>query len=313
MRINNTVSIKKLISYKKKSDYSEIIQSYAMLAPQILGFLIFTIYPIMWVYRYAFFDYDGVKAVYSGLDNFVRIFTRDKLYWDSLTNTFVLAFGKLIIELPLALIIAVFLNKKIFGRSFFRTMFFMPNIVSTAIIGLIFTFIFSSFNGIANNFIMEIGIIDEPINWFAHKWTSMTVIILASIWQGFGINMLFFLAGLQNVPEELYEAAKIDGATGTHQFIHITLPMLAPIAQIILMLAIVNGMKVMDLVMVLTNGMPAGETEVVMLHIYKYFFPSGYSNPQLGYASSMGLVTSVIIGIVTMMYLKLSKKVNSTY
>lgn len=297
---------------RKELQTSEAIISYAMLSTQIIGFLVFGIYPILWVYRYAFYDYDGIREIFIGMENIVRVFTRDIHYWKSLVNTFIIAYGKLIIELPLALILAVMLNMKIAGRSFFRTMFFMPNIISTAIIGLVFSFIFGSFNGIVNNLLIELKLISEPINWFANKPTSMLVIIVASMWQGFGINMLFFLAGLQNIPTELYEAATIDGATGSYQFWHITLPMLAPVAQIILMLAMINGIKIMDLVMVLTNGMPAGETDVVMLHIYKHFFPEG-TLPQLGYASALGLVTSIIIGIITVIYFKLSKKAKEVY
>lgn len=313
LHIDSSLTYKKLQIKKKKRHLPEIFTAYAMLLPQIVGFAVFSIYPILWVYRYAFYDFDGATAVFNGFDNFVRLFTRDAAYWSSLVNTFVIAFGKLIVELPLALLVAVFLNRKIFGRSFFRTMFFLPNIISTAIIGLVFSFLFGSFNGIVNNLLIELSFISEPINWFSQKGSSMFVIMLAALWQGFGTNMLFFLAGLQNVPAELYEAAEIDGATGSQQFFHITLPMLAPIAQIILMMAVVNGIKIMDLVMVLTNGMPAGETEVVMLHIYKHFFPAGLGVPQLGYASAMGMVTSIIICIITVLYLKLSSKVNSLY
>lgn len=301
------------VKARKSINNNNNVSAYFMLAPQIIGFVLFTIYPIYWVFRYAFFDFDGYNAVFVGFDNFIRLFTRDPQYWGSLLNTFIIAYGKLIIELPIALIIAVLINEKIPGRNIFRVGFFMPNVISSAVIGLVFAFIFSSFNGVANSLLMQMGLLSQPHNWFSNKWSSMFVIIMASVWQAFGANVLFLLAGLQNIPLDLYEAAKIDGASKTKVFFHITLPMLMPVMQIVLMLAMVNGMKIMDLVKVLTNGMPAGETDVVMLYIYKYFFESGNSVRQYGYASSLGVVTSIVIGIITMIYLKISKKASNIY
>ena len=291
----------------------EYLQAYAMLLPQLIGFALFSLYPIIWVLRFAWFDYDGIKAEYIGFDNFVKVFRQDPDYWISLINTFVMAFGKLLVELPLALILAVFLNNKLRGKSFFRAMFFMPNIVSVAIVGLIYYFMFSTFEGIVNNLLMEVKLIKMPIDWFGDKWTSMLVIAIASIWQNFGINMLFFLSGLQNIPQDLYECADIDGANKFQQFVHITMPMLAPVMQIIFMLAMLGSLKMTDLILVLTNGGPAGQTEVVMTYIFKYFFKFGEGSqiPQIGYAASLGMVTAVILGILTLLYLKMTKKMSS--
>lgn len=286
-------------------------QAIFMLSPQILGFMLFTLYPILWVLRLAWFDYDGITLKYIGFDNFIRIFTRDPLYWKSLLNTIIISFGKLVVELPLALIVAVFLNEKwLKGKSFLRTMFFLPNIVSPAIIGLIFGFIFSTFNGFINEILMQLRTIDAPINWFGNKWLAMIVIMIASIWQGFGINMLFFLSGLLNIPQELLEAADIDGANVCQKFVHVTLPLLAPVMQVICMLAILGSMKISDLVLVLTNGQPAGGTEVVMTYIFKNTFSYGNMSqiPQIGYSASLGLVTSIIIGLITLYYNSISKK-----
>ncbi len=308
----------KIKKYFAKRSFSvgETIQSYMMLLPQLIGFLVFAIYPILWVLRWAWFDYDGFsEAQYIAFNNFIRLFTRDPDYWRSLANTFILSFGKLAIELPLALILAVFLNGKLKGKHFYRTMFYMPNVISVAIIGLLFYFLFATFEGIVNNLLLDIGLISEPVNWFGQKWTAMAVIALASIWQNFGVNMLFFLAGLQNISPELYESADIDGATKFQQFFRITLPMLAPVMQVVFMLAIIGSIKMTDLVLVLTNGMPAGETDVVMTYVFKHFFSYGASSsiPQIGYASAMGFVTAIIIGIVTGIYLLTTRKMSKTY
>lgn len=294
---------------------SQWVGSYLMIAPMLIGFCVFTIYPICWAIRYAFFDYDGIEAFFVGFDNFIRLFTRDPDYWQALLNTFILAFGKLAIELPLALLLAILLKNSVKGSGIFRTIFFLPNIISQAIMGLIFFFMFDTANGIINNALMEWNIIGLPINWFGHKWTAMLVIAFVSIWQGFGINMLFFLSGIQGIPADLYECASLDGAGKWKSFVHITLPMLAPTMRIILMLAMIGTMQTTDLVLVLTNGQPAGKTEVIMTYIFKYFFNYGEGSavPQYGYATACAIVLAIILGCLSGIYLKMTKKGTQIY
>ncbi|MDF2924507.1 MAG: hypothetical protein K0R57_3421 [Paenibacillaceae bacterium] len=289
------------------------MQSFLFILPQLVGFLVFGIYPIVWVLIHAFYDYDGLQRIFTGLDNLTRVFLRDADYWHSLVNTLILSGGKLVVELPLALVLALILNTSLRGRSFFRAMFFMPNIISSAIIGLVFYFMFATFEGIVNNGLLAAGLIQTPVDWFANKWTAMSILGLSSIWQNFGINMLFFLAGLLGIPKELYECSEIDGAGRWKQFIHITIPMLGPVMQVVCMMAIIGSMKVTDLVLVLTNGQPAGGTEVVMTYIFKKFFNYGGMDnlPQVGYTCALGLVTSVILGIITVFYLRMTKNMST--
>lgn len=306
------MSQKKSIHQEQRS---EIIQSYLMISPLTIGFILFSVYPIVWVLRYAWFEFDGVTSHFIGLDNFIRVFMRDGDYWSAVWNTIILSLGKLSVEIPLALLVAVFLNMKIRGSAAFRVIFFMPTIISTAIIGLIFYFIFASYNGILNNVLLDLHLIDAPINWFNDKWRAMTVLAVASIWNSFGINMIFFLTGLQTIPVDLYECAVIDGANGPQKFFHITLPMLYPIMQIIIMLALIGSMKVTDLVLVLTNGQPAGDTEVVMTYVFKYFFNTDgeVKTPEIGYASALGMVTACIIALITLVYLWVTRRANRVY
>jgi len=285
----------------------EIAQSYAMISPQIIGFLIFSLYPILWVLRYVFYNYDGATATFTGLENLIRAFG-DVSYWKAVVNTFIIAFGKLIIELPLALVAAIILNGELKGKSGFRLLFFMPNIISVAIIGIVFSYMFSTFDGIVNNLFISFGFIGEPIDWFANRWTANIVVMIASVWNSFGVNMIYFLSGLMNIPRELYESGSIDGANKWQQFCHITFPQLASVSQIILMLAITGGIKMNDIILTLTNGQPGGETEVVMSYLYKQFFGADGVSQQIGYACALGLVTSIIIGIITVIYLRVTKK-----
>ncbi|MDL2319126.1 sugar ABC transporter permease [Eubacteriales bacterium OttesenSCG-928-A19] len=285
-------------------------QAVLMLLPMLIGFIIFTYVPIIYIIRYAFFRYNGVTAEFNGLDNFVRLFQRDPAFWESILNTLVLSGGKLLVEIPLALFLAILLNKGLRGTSFFRVGLFLPTIISTAIVGLIFSLMFASYQGVINSLLMQAKLIARPIDWFGRKWTAMLVLGIASIWCYLGINMIFFLMALQSIPQELYECATLDGATGATRFFRITLPMIGPIFRVVLLMAIIGSLKVNDLVLSSTNGMPGGKTEVVMTYIFKYFF--GYSGrmTEIGYASAMSVITGILLGIVTFIYLKGSNRLS---
>ena len=296
----------------KKLHSANKIQEILMITPMTIGFLLFSVYPIIWVLRWSFFKYNGYsEPVFVGLGNFIRVFSRDPAYWNSLKNTFLIAGMKMIFEIPRALVLAVLLNNKIKGSSFFRVVFFLPSVFSIAVVGLIFSILFGAYNGIVNAILKNIGLITQNISWFSDKGHAMFVIILVSLWTTFGLNMIYFLMGLQNISKSLYECASIDGANEVQQFFYITMPLVAPILQLVLMLSVLGTMKMTDLILVLTNGAPGGSTEVVMTYIFKYFFSYGESaamEVQFGYASSMAVVTAVILGIVTLIYLKVSKK-----
>jgi raffinose/stachyose/melibiose transport system permease protein len=308
--ISKIVKTEQIRPKKKKRISSDSVQAVAMLAPTILGFITFTYIPIFYILRYAFYQSNGFVEQYIGWDNFVRVFTRDKDFWDSILNTLILSGGKLAIEIPLALFLAVLLNKAIKGMAFFRVALFLPAIISTAIVGLIFSLMFSSYNGIINNILMNMNFIKAPIDWFGSKWTSMTVLGLASIWNYFGINMIFFMMALQSVPKELYECAAIDGVTPIKRFFYITLPMIGPIFQVVVLMAIVGSLKVSDLVLSSTNGAPGGSTEVVMTYVFKYFFGYSGKSVQVGYASAMAMVTGIILAIISLLYMKVSNKMS---
>lgn len=287
--------------------------AYLMLSPVIVGFFVFTLYPQLWVLSLAFFRYDGFRdPTWLGLQNFVRVFQRDPLWWRSVWNTAYFTFGKLALELPLALVLAVVLNRNLFGRNFFRGLFFLPHVTSTAIMALVFYFIYAPYQGILNGLLISLGLASEPIDWLGPGGTAMISTMLVSVWQNFGINMVLFLAGLQAIPDDLYESAEIDGANSAQQFWHITIPALGRMLQVIVMLAIIGSLKSFDLFRVLTRGGPGTETTVMMLYIFNYFFDRGALGsstiPQYGYASALGVVATVIIAFVTGLYLWWSRR-----
>lgn len=285
------------------------------LAPSIILTITLGIYPLFWMLRYMFYDYAGYgEALFVGLDNFRRLL-RDGLFWESVRNTFVFAGGKLLLTLPLSLLLAVLLNGKLRGVSLLRGIYFMPTVISTAVISVVFYNIFNSYNGMVNTVLMKLHLVSQPIDWLGPKHAMLTVIIVA-VWGAVGNYMLLFLAGLQSIPQDLYESAAIDGANAGRRFWNITLPMLAPVAQMVIMLAIIASLKGYESIMVITEGGPIGKSEVMYLYLYKLLFPVSTGSPvaqQLGYGSAVGFATALIVGAVTGLYFYFSRKMNKVY
>ncbi len=287
---------------------------YLMLAPNLILFVLFTVYPIAWALRYMFYDWDGLtEPVYVGLDNFVRVFTHDPVFWHSVSNTFVFASGKLILTIPISLVLAVLLNEKLRARGILRVIYFTPTVMGAAVMSLVFYLIFNPYNGAVNQLLRSLGAVQRPIDWLGVGYAMFTVIVIA-VWGAVGNYMVLFLAGLQSIPDELYEAATIDGASKSQQFFHITIPQLGPVTQIVLLFAIINACKGYESIMVLTGGGPADKTQVMFLYVYKLFFPIAVGDvnfePQFGYGAAVGMVASVILGVITVLYLWSSRRMN---
>lgn len=289
-----------------------IFNSYVFIFPSLFLTLALGIYPIIWALSYMFYDYQGFGAKkFIGLDNFSRLF-RDQEFWHSVYNTFIYASGKIIIVLPISLILAVILNKGLKGKVFLRAIYFMPTIISTSVMSIVFFTIFNSYNGLLNQFLIKYGLISKAVDWLGPNYAMVTVIITA-IWGAIGNYMLLFIAGLQGIPDDLYESASIDGANAAQKFWSITIPMLGPVLQMIIMLAIITALKGYESIMVLTEGGPFGKTDVMYLYVFKLFFPvsaSSASVQQIGYGSAAGFVTALIVGGITIVYFYLSKRLN---
>ncbi|TFE31520.1 carbohydrate ABC transporter permease [Cohnella luojiensis] len=285
------------------------------LFPSVILTLVLGIYPLLWMLRFMFYDYPGYgDELFVGLDNFERL-ARDSEFWKSVQNTFVFAAGKLLITIPLSLLLAVLLNKSFRGRNLLRAVYFMPTIISTAVISVVFYIIFNSYNGMVNQLLMKYHLIDQPVPWLGPKYAMLTVILVAA-WGAVGNYMLLFLAGLQSIPQDLYESASIDGANAVQRFRYITIPMLGPIMQIIIMLAIIASLKGYESIMVMTDGGPIGKTEVMYLYLYKLLFPVPTGPPveqQLGYGSAVGFATAIIVGLITAIYYFMTKKMNKVF
>lgn len=295
----------------RKKKIIETGQAYSLLAPNLILFLMFSLFPVIWTLKYMFFKYGGAgtEATFIGLDNFFRVF-RDKVYWDAVLNTFWYALGKIIFTIPISFILAYILNKKIKGSGLLQSLIFLPTIMSSAVMGLVFYLLFNVYNGEINRILMALHIVKAPVNWLGAD-LAMTTLIIVSVWGAMGNYMVYFLAGMQQIPQEVLESAEVDGATGLRKVWYITIPMMGPILKIILMLAIANAFHDMNMVLVLTEGGPYNSSMVMTLYAYKFFFPVSASNstiPQFGYGAALSFVSALIAGIVTVIYMKVSKK-----
>ncbi|GAA3637847.1 sugar ABC transporter permease [Microbacterium awajiense] len=278
----------------------------AMSLPVLLPFIVFSLVPIVYVVFLSFTSFNGFRPPeWIGLENYEDLMG-DASWWQSVINTLVLAVGIIAIQIPLALLLAVVVSGRIRGAGAFRTVYFIPEVISLAVVGVIFYFLFRPNNGVINELLQGIGILQSDVDWLGNGTTAMIALIMVGVWSGFGINTVFFIVGLQTIPGELYESAEMDGAGPWQRFRLITLPMLAPIMRVVMMLSIVFTMRSFDLVKTLTNGGPAGQTEVMFTYLFEYYFGTTRA-PQYGYGSALAVVSSIIIAIISVAYLWLSR------
>ncbi len=241
--------------------------------------------------------WDGVRTFeFVGLHNFIDLFigNRSERFLASLSNTFLYTLGTVPLIVIFSLLIAMLLNTNIRGRSLFRTIFFLPNITSMVAIGLVWGAIFAPQLGPVNNILRTLGVANPP-GWHTASNSALITIMIVRIWQAVGFFSIIYLAGLQGIPEELYEAAIIDGTTNWQRFINITFPMLTPTTFFIVIISILASFKVWDLVYVMTSGGPGYSTNVLVYVITLFGF--GYT--QYGLAAAVSVILFLIIATLT--------------
>lgn len=300
-----------------KKSRKKNLEVYSLLIPNLILFAGCSLYPVLWALKYVFYQYGGYGTGvprFVGLENLARVF-RDKVYWESMVHTFTYGFGKVLIIIPFAFFLAFLLNTHKRGHGAVQSIIFLPTIMSSAVMGLVFYLLFNAYNGEINKYLMESGIISRPINWLG-KNHAMKTLILTAVWGGVGNYMVYFIAGIQQVSEDAIESARLDGANRLQIIWYIIIPMLGPILKIILMLAITSAFHDITNVMVLTEGGPNNATMVASLYSYRYFFPVSATEqavPQYGYGAALSVITACIAGIVTLIYLKFAKKLDDIY
>lgn len=280
----------------------ESFVAYGFLLPNLLGFLAFTFLPVIAALLISFTNWDLLRpASWTGLDNYVRLWN-DPLFHRVLKNTLVYVLGTVPVQMVLALLIALALNQRIPGQLFFRTAFFMPVIASTVAVALVWRWIYHADFGLLNSALYALGVTDPP-SWLSSTRWALPAVIIMSIWQQIGFSMVLFLAGLQGVPQNLYEAARIDGANTFQRFRFITVPLLSSTTFFVLVIGIINSFQVFDQALVMTNGGPANATNTIVFNIYRY----GFQFFQMGYAAAMAWVLFAMIFIVTLVQFRMQR------
>ena len=274
----------------------------AYLAPYIIGLLIFTAIPFVASLYLAFTKYDLMSAPrWVGLDNFDKLFSRDRTFWKSLNVTLIYVFATVPLKLAFALFIAAILNYKLRFIGFFRTAFYVPSILGGSIaIAVLWRYIFAT-EGLANMALAMIGL--SPVDWFGDPGNALFTITLLRCWQ-FGSAMVIFLAALQGIDRSLYEAAAIDGASRVRVFFSITLPLLTPVIFFNLIMQMVQAFQEFNGPYIITQGGPLKATYFLPLYIYD----EAFKKFNMGYASAIAWVLFVIIMVLTLVAFWSSKK-----
>lgn len=277
-----------------KKLYSNKLVIFSLVLPGIIVFLFAILVPICLSVYYGFTDYSGMGSYsFIGIENY-RQLAHDDAFWTSLKNSLLLAVGFICIQHPLALIVAAVLDK-LGGKAegFFRCVYFIPNVISVAVIAYLWKFIYNPDFGLLNNIIKAFGGKGD-INWFSNE-TAIWAVLLVLIWHGFGWGMLIYYTGIKNIDPVLYEAAAIDGANQRQTFLKITLPLMKPVIQVNVTMAVISALKQMETVYLLTNGGPGNSTQFTANYLYQQAFKAF----KYGYGNAIGVIFIIICLLAT--------------
>jgi multiple sugar transport system permease protein len=278
----------------------DTIQGYLFLSPQLLFYIAFLVIPIFYGAWIALHRWDvvGTTRVFVGLSNFQRI-PSDENFVSSLKNTLIFTLGAGPMSILIGLLVALAVNKPYRGMGLYRTLFYLPSVLSVTVVGLVWLKVYNPEYGILAHVFRSLGL--TPLRWLMEPSLAMPAIVITSLWWGVGFPMLVFLAGLQDIPQELYEAAKLDGAGTWALFRHITIPGLQRAFLFIFVMTTLGSFQVFGQVYVMTGGGPGGYTRTLVMHIYE----TSFKYWQLGYGSAMAYVLFFLMFGLSLIQLRL--------
>ena len=279
----------------------EALAAYLFILPSFLGFAIFLLVPMVMSAGLSLYDWELLRPpFFIGLDNYRDLF-RDPLFLKVLGNTAYYAFGLVPLNIVISLSLALWLNTKLRGLTFYRLAFFLPVVTVTVAVSLIWKWMYEPRVGIVNAALGAFGIAGP--NWLADPFWAMPSLIILGLWKGFGYNMVLFLAGLQGIPSTLYEAAMIDGANAWQRFWKITLPLLSPAMFLAVILTVISSFQIFDQAFVMTAGGPSNATNTIVL----YIFQNGFQFFKMGYASAIAWALFAVIFTFTLVQMWLQR------
>ncbi len=285
------------------------LENYLFILPAVIIFIIFYVIPFVWVFQLGMYEWDGIlpTKVFVGLGNFKEIFFEDKIWWQSMTQAGYITLIALTLQNALAFLLALACDREIRMKNFYRVLLFIPPVLSEVVVGLVWQWILDGNYGLLNHWLVQSGLGHLSRNWLSDPRTALTTVAIVHSWKGFGWGFLIFLAGLQTIPRELYEAARVDGANAWHCFKKITLPLMAPVAVLVGILTVLGTMQAFVLIIAMTDGGPAYHTQVPVLRI----LASMRGSSRFGYACAQGISFGVILIAISFIQYRFSKKVKA--
>ncbi len=276
---------------------------YVFISPWLLAFVAFEAYPILSGFYHSFTDWTatGRAERFVGLDNYVEAFTRDPLFWKAVSNTIYFIGVSVPLGIIAAFALAMMLNSKISGTTLYRTIYYLPSVVPAVAAVIVWIFIFETRRGILNFGLELVGL--PAIRWLSDPAWAMPALIIMSLWS-IGASMIIFLAGLQGIPQELYEAAEVDGANGWHNLWRITVPLMTPTIFFNLVMSLVAAFQAFNNAFIMTNGGPNNATLLYMLHLYN----NAFRYFRMGYASALAVVLFIIVFGLTLFVYRSSRR-----
>ena len=278
---------------------------YLFILPSLVLYLLFFIYPFIQSFYFSLVDWDGAQAVkkFIGLGNYARMLG-DKLVWLSLSHNVIWIILGTVIPIAIGLFLAILIWGRTWGKGIFRTVYFIPQVLSTVVIGFIWGWIYNPVFGILNRILNAIGLGFLARGWLGDIHLALYAVLFAAIWARIGFCFVIFLAGLQNVDMELIDAAKIDGANGWQQFWNVTLPQLSYVMTLIVTTSLIGGFSVFDIVFAMTGGGPANQTELIAT----YTFTKAFKQSEVGYGAALSILVTFISLLTALFYLRTREK-----
>jgi ABC-type sugar transport system permease subunit len=279
------------------------IYGYIFISPFFISFFVFGLTPILYSLYLSFTKWNGfAEPAFIGLVNYERLIT-DTLFFKTIGNTLIIWIISIIPQLTIALALAIILNERFLkGRHFFRAVFYFPNIVTPIILGIMFSLLFDWQTGFVNKLLLQIGLVQDPVHWFNSPFFSRLIVGLVVCYQYFGFNMLIFIAGLQSITQDIYEAAEVDGANKLQVIFRIMLPLLKPVLLFTFITSVIGGMQLFDSALMLGNG-PENSTMTMVM----YLFESSFKNFDYSYGATIAYGIFVIVMFFTLISMWASK------
>lgn len=286
------------------------LSNYLFILPALIMFCVFSLYPFYQIFHLSVVEWDGVAVskTFVGLSHFKDIIFSNSIWWLSIWHAAFITILALTIQNALALGLAVACDRDIKGGKIYRVIFYIPPILSGIVVGLIWNWIFEGNFGLLNNWLESIGLSNATRAWLADPRTALPCVAVIHMWKGFGWGFIIMLAGLQGIPRELYEAARVDGATPWQTFWSVTAPLMMPVFVLVSILTILGTMQIYAIIVSTTGGGPGYHTEVPITRILTNM--TGYG--RFGYACAMGLVFGALLLIASLSQIKMSKYLKRT-